>query len=69
MNEAELTLLSENKKLFEHNKLLSSQLAIAIEGLNALILAGTTLEIPEQTLQAMKNCEEDLSQDEKQNLE
>ena len=28
---------SENKKLFEHNKLLSSQLAIAIEGLNALI--------------------------------
>ena len=69
MNELEQNILAENKKLSEHNKLLSSQLAIAIEGLNALILAGTTLEIPEQTLQAMKNCEEDLPQDEKQNLE
>ena len=69
MNEAELTLLAENKKLFEHNKLLSTQLAIAIEGLNALILAGTTLENPEHTQQAMKDCEEDLPPDEKQNLE
>ena len=63
-NENPLMAISkENTRLCEENKKLSNQLAIAIEGLNALISSGVMSDITQKTLQAIKDCDEDLPQE------
>ena len=59
-NENPLLVISEeNSKLYKHNKVLSMQIAIAIEGLKALIENCTEfpLNIAQKTLDEIKACE------------
>ena len=58
-----LAISKENARLYKENKKLFNQLAIAIEGLNALISSGVMSDITQKTLQAIKDCEEDLPQE------
>ena len=58
-----LAISKENARLYKENKSLSKKLAIAIEGLNALISSGVMSDITQKTLQAIKDCDEDLPQE------
>ena len=63
-NENPLLVISkENTRLYKENKKLSNQLAVAIEGLNALVSSGVMSDITQKTLQAIKDCDEDLPQE------
>ena len=54
MSELLESLVIENKRLLEHNKILATQLSIAVEGLDALVSIGDIAGIPQKTLEAMK---------------
>ena len=58
-----LAISKENARLYKENKNLSKKLAIAIEGLNALVSSGVMSDITQKTLQAIKDCDEDLPQE------
>ena len=58
-----LAISKENARLYKENKKLFNQLAIAIEGLNALVSSGVMSDITQKTLQAIKDCDEDLPQE------
>ena len=61
-----LILSQENVKLHNHNKILSMQVAIAIEGLKAVVehCSDFPLNIAKKTLSEMEDCERsDLPQD------
>jgi len=61
-----LLLSQENAKLHKHNKILSMQVAIAIEGLKAVIehCSDFPLNIAQKTLSEMEDCEKpDLPQE------
>ena len=63
-NENPLLVISkENTRLYKENKKLSNQLAVAIEGLNALVSSGVMSDITQKTLQSIKDCDEDLPQE------
>ena len=57
-------LLVEIKKLKSHNKILSEQINIAIQGLEVIISMGDSMNesVATQTVKAMEECEEDSSQ-------
>ena len=59
MSELLESLVIENKRLSEHNKILSEQVSIAKEGLEALDSIGNIAGIPQKTLQVMKDCEQE----------
>ena len=59
-------IIVECKKLSFHNKILAGQIAIAIEGLNAIISAGDVLGLAQKTLDYMEKIEKKmLSEDNK----
>tara|TARA_R100001594_G_C3946574_1_gene241988 strand:+ start:197 stop:406 length:210 start_codon:yes stop_codon:yes gene_type:complete len=66
-NENIVSVLSqENSKLHKHNKILSMQIAIAVEGLKALVenCSDFPLNIAQKTLSEMEDCEKsDLPQE------
>ena len=59
MSELLESLVIENKKLLEHNKILATQISIAVEGLKALVSIGDIAGIPQKSLQAMEECEQE----------
>ena len=61
-NENPIVALSqENSKLYKHNKVLSLQIAIAMEGLKAIVdnCIDLPLNIAQRTLDEIVNCEEE----------
>ena len=61
-------LLKINHSLGKENELLTTKLAIAIEGLEAIISEGSdNLKIAEKTLEAMNDCNRDIPQDNSEN--
>ena len=60
-NNENITLLlsQENSKLHKHNKILSTQVTIAVEGLKALVenCSDFPLNIAQKTLSEMEDCE------------
>ena len=60
-------LIIENKRLLKHNRIIATQLSIAIEGLEALVSIGDIAGIPQKTLSAMEKCEKESLQDNSEN--
>ena len=61
-------LLKINHSLGKENELLTTKLAIAIEGLEAIISEGSdNLKIAEKTLEAMNDCNRKNPQDKSEN--
>lgn len=54
-------LTEENAKLKNHNKILSSQISIALEGFEVLVSMGDIAgNVAKQTLDEMEKCEKEL---------
>ena len=61
-------LLKINNSLGKENELLATKLAIAIEGLEAIISEGSdNLKIAEKTLEAMNDCNKEIPRDNPEN--
>ena len=60
-------ILIQLKLLKDHNKILSEQISIAIQGLQVINSMGDSMykSVADQTIKAMENCESNSSQEQK----
>ena len=64
MNELLEELIVENKRIKKHNKILASQVSVALEGFEVLTSMGDiAANVAKQTVQEMEKYEKDLPQE------